>query len=157
MRIKYVFFALLILGATHPSIASNCLAPSLVAVSGLVPGMDGNTVQQLGNLLSVETSDGEDDGGPYTAYTYQFADYDIDVVHNSIDLIRITNPDYLWAGKIRFGSDRRLVMDQLSLNPVVDEEDSSQHVICSDAGDVYVILRYQDNKLTDIRLVLDRP
>lgn len=157
MRIRYAIFSLLILGATHSSIASDCLAPSLVAVSGLVPGMEGNTVQQLGSLLSVETSDGEDDGGPYTAYIYHFADYDIDVVHNSIDLIRITNPDYLWAGKIRSGSDRESVLQQLLIKPVVNEEDTTQHVICSDAWDVYAILQYRDNRVTDIRLVLDRP
>lgn len=150
-------FWLIVSATSVAAAAPSCLDPSRAAVSGLVPGMDGTAINQVEHTLSVETNDGEDDSGTYTAYTYHFAFYDIDVVHGMIDVIEITSPEFIWAGKIQIGSERKQVMQQIGVKPVADDEDSSQYVICSDAGDVYAILGYKNNRVTDIRLVLDRP
>ena len=153
----FIALALLLPGSLSQAMEATCLDPGLVAISGLVPGMDSRTINQAGQIISVETGDGVDDGGSYTAYIYHFPNYDITVVRDTIDAIHITSPKLVWAGDIQLGSDRQHVMKQLPVKPVVDENDNSQHVVCSDVGDVYAILRYQDDKVTDIRLVLDRP
>jgi hypothetical protein len=160
MSIKNYLVTLILFIINALSVAADvpsCLDPSLAAVSGLVPGMDGTAIHQVEDLLSVETSDGEDDSGTYTAYTYHFAHYDIDVVYGMIDVIDITRPEFKWTGKIQIGSERKQVIQQMGINPIVDDEDASQYVICSDAGYVYAILGYKDNRVTKIQLVLDRP
>ena len=105
----------------------------------------------------MEITGGEDDGGNYEAQIYHYTNYDITIVRDVIDSIVITSPELLWMQKIKIGADRNFVEKHLILEPVVNDKDSSQIVICSNEGDVYALLRYQNNKIKSIELVIDRP
>ena len=134
-----------------------CIAPSLVAISGLLPGMDKNSLLSIDKYTAKETTTGEDDGGVYEAQIYYYAKYDITVVRGVIDSILITSPDLLWAQKIKIGTDRNTAEKHLIRTPVVNEADSSQYVVCSSVGDVYAILQYHKNEIKSIELIIDRP
>lgn len=76
--------------------------------------------------------------------------YNITIVRDIINSIRITSPDLLWAQKIKIGTDRKIVGKHINTAPVVNDKTSSQYVVCSGAGNVYAILRYDDNKIKNI-------
>jgi len=136
---------------------NTCMESSLAAISGLLPGMNKSTLNKINKHISMEIATGEDDGGNYEAQIYHYAIYDITIVRDQIDSIVITSPGVLWAQMIRIGTDRNIVEKYLILEPVVNDKDSAQYVVCSSAGDVYAILRYHKNKIKSIELVTDRP
>ena len=134
-----------------------CIESSIVAISGLLPGMNKNSLPGSDKYTSKETTTGEDDGGVYEAQIYHYAKYDITIVRGVIDSIRITSPELLWAQKIKIGTDRKMVEKHIIPTPVVNEADSSQYVVCSSVGDVYAILQYHNNEIKSIEMVIDRP
>jgi len=134
-----------------------CIEPSLVTISGLLPGMNKDSLLSIDKYTTKETTIGEDDGGVYEAQIYHYAKYDITIVRGVIDSIRITSPEVLWAQKIKIGTDRKMVEKHIIPTPVVNEEDSSQYVVCSSVGDVYAILQYYKNEIKSIEMVIDRP
>lgn len=150
------FFALLV-STVNAAEEQTCIEPSFASVSGLIPGMDKDSLNSIDKYYSVETASGEDDSGYYQALIYHYAQYEITIVHDMLDSIRITSPGFLWAQKINIGSDRTMVEKHIATSPVADDVNSSQYLVCSDAGDVYAIFRYQDNKVKSIDLVIDRP
>ena len=153
-----IFFILVMITSSVNAIEEQaCIDPSLVAISGLLPGMDKKLLLSVDKYTTRGTTTGEDDGGVYEAHIYHYAKYDITVVRGVIDSILITSPDLLWAQKIKIGTDRKTAEKLLILNPVVNEADSSQYVVCSSVGDVYAVLRYYKNKIKSIELVIDRP
>jgi len=137
--------------------AQTCIEPSIVAISGLLPGMNKNSLPDIDKYTSKETTTGVDDGGVYEAQIYHYAKYDITIVRGVIDSIRITSTELLWAQKIKIGTDRKMVEKHIISTPVVDEEDSSQYLVCSSVGDVYAILQYHNNEIKSIEMVIDRP
>lgn len=134
-----------------------CIDPAIVAVSGLVPGMEIKSLDSIDNYLSKETVTEEDDGGYYEAHTFRYEKYEITIVRGMVDSIRITSPDFLWIDNIKIGVDRNLVKKQITSTPVVDDKDSSQYLVCTNEGDVYTIFRYDDNRVKSIELIMDRP
>jgi len=153
-----IFFILVMFTSSINAIEEQaCIDPLLVAISGLLPGMDKKLLLSVDKYNTKETTTGEDDGGVYEAHIYHYAKYDITVVRGVIDSILITSPDLLWAQKIKIGTDRKTVEKHLILNPVVNEAESSQYVVCSSVGDVYAILQYYKNEIKNIELVIDRP
>ena len=157
---KLLLVCFLLATATSSIYASeklNCIDPAIVAVSGLLPGMEIKSLNSIDNYLSKETVTEEDDGGYYEAHTFRYEKYDITIVRGMIDSIRITSPDFLWVDNIKIGADRNLVEKQITSTPVVDDKDSSQYVVCSNVGDVYTIFRYDDNRVKSIELIMDRP
>jgi hypothetical protein len=151
------FILVLFTSSINASEEQSCIEPSLVAISGLLPGMDKNSLPGIDKYTSKETATGEDDGGVYEAQIYHYAKYDITIVRGVIDSIRITSPELLWAQKITIGTDRKIVEKHIMPTPVVNEEDSSQYVVCSSVGDVYAILQYHNNEIKSIEMVIDRP
>lgn len=152
-------FSILVLftSSINASEEQTCIEPSLVAISGLLPGMSKNSLPGSDKYTSKETTTGEDDGGVYEAQIYHYAKYDITIVRGVIDSIRITSPELLWAQKIKIGTDRKVVEKHIIPTPVVNEADSSQYVVCSSVGDVYAILQYHNNEIKSIEMVIDRP
>jgi len=136
---------------------NTCMEASLVAISGLLPGMNKSSLNKINKHISLEITTGEDDGGNYEALIYHYINHDITIVRDLIDSIRITSPELLWAQKIKIGADRNIADKYLIIEPVANDKDSSQYVICSDVGDVYTILRYQSSKIRSIELVKERP
>lgn len=136
---------------------STCLDPSVASISGMLPGMSKDSLAKHGNLITIDTVTGVDDGGYYEEWIYRYPDYDISIVRDSIDSIRIKSLDILWANKLRIGADRGAVEKNLMVAAVVNDKTSSQYVVCSDQGDIYAILRYRDNKIENIEILMDRP
>ena len=106
---------------------------------------------------SIETTTGEDDGGGYEEKIYHYPSYDISIVRNVIDSIRITSTKVLWAQKIKIGTDRNIVEMHIKTDPVSNTDAISQYVICSDLGDVYIIFHYDQNKVKNMEIIIDRP
>lgn len=152
-----VIFLVMFIKAAWSMGDDTCLESSLAAISGLLPGMNKSSLNKTDRHISTKITTGEDDGGNYEAETYHYKNYDITVVRDLIDSILITSLELLWAQNIKIGEDRNVVERYLILEPVVNDEESSQYVICSDVGDVYAILRYQNNKIKSIELVIERP
>lgn len=158
MLLKLLLAFLFVFSNTANAIDENaCIESSLAAVSGLLPGMSRASLNKLNKSLSMETATGEDDGGYYEAQIYHYSKYDITIVRGIIDSILITSPDLLWAQKIKIGTDRNIVEKHIKPAPVFNDKTSSQYVICSGVGDVYVILGYHKNKIKNIEIVIDRP
>ena len=67
--------------------------------------MDKDALKNIDKYYSVETVTGEDDSGGYGALIFNYAQYKITIVHDMVGSIRITSPEYLWAKKIKIGSD----------------------------------------------------
>jgi len=145
---------------SNPANASDenaCIKSSVAAIAGLLPGMNKASLDKVNKYLGMETATGEDDGGDYEAQIYHYSKYDITIVRGIIDSISITSPELLWAQKIKIGTDRNLVEKHIKVAPVVNEITSSQYVVCSSAGDVYVIFNYHKNKIKTIEISIDRP
>lgn len=158
LNILLTFFILAIFTTLINAIEKQaCIDPSIAAISGLLPGMDKNSLNSINKYTTKETTTGEDDGGAYKEKIYHYSKYDISIVRGVIDSIRITSPDLLWAQKIKFGTDRKIVEKHIIPAPVVNEDNSSQYVVCSNVGDVYAILQYYKNKIVSIKMVIDRP
>lgn len=158
LKPSFVFFFLFMLSGAATAIdGKTCIEPSVAEVSGLLPGMSKASLNSADKYISTETGTGVDDGGYYEEQIYHYSKYDITIVRDTIDSILITSPDYLWAQMIRIGTDRNIVENHLRPAPVVDEKTSSQYVVCTTEGDVYVLFRYLNNKVETIELVIDRP
>lgn len=158
LKLPLTFLFLFIFGNTANANDENaCIEPSVAAISGLLPGMNKASLIKANKYIAVETATGEDDGGYYEAEIYHYSKYNITIVRGIIDSIRITSSDLLWAQKIRIGTDRNIVEKHINPAPVVNDKTSSQYVVCSGAGDVYAILRYDNNKIKTIEMVIDRP
>jgi len=134
-----------------------CIEPSVAEVTGLLPGMNKASLDKVNKYISIETGSGEDDGGYYEKQIYRYSKYDITIVRDIIDSILITSPEYLWAQKIKIGTDRSIVQKHIKPAPVIEDKISSQYVVCSNVGDVYVLFSYLNNKVKQIAVVIDRP
>lgn len=158
MIIRGIVWVILISGSIGPSNAGEyCIDATEAAVAGLLPGMNAQSIQRLGSYISLETTTGEDDGGGYEEKIYHYSEYDISIVRNYIDSIRITSPKFMWGQKITIGTDRILVRNHVKTVPVKNTDTESQYKICSDVGDIYMILRYTNNKVSNIEMMIDRP
>lgn len=152
-----VIFLVMFSNTASAMSATTCMEASLAAISGLLPGMDKSSLNTINEPFYIEITTGVDDGGNYEAQIYHYTNYDITIVRDFIDSIVITSPELLWAQKIKIDADRNIVEKHLVLEPVVNDKESSQYVVCSSVGDVYAILRYLNNKIESIKLVIDRP
>jgi len=143
--------------AAHAGVENACIKSSVAAIDGLLPGMNKDALGKAGNYISMETSEGEDDGGIYEAQTFRYPEYDISIVRGMIDSISITSPEFLWAQKIKIGTGRSTVENHVTAAPVVDDATSSQYLVCSGEGDVYAIINYRNDKVETIEILIDRP
>lgn len=158
LKPSLVVFFLFVFTCTAIAIdESYCIDPAVAEVSGLLPGMNNASLNKINKHTSMDTGTGVDDGGYYEEQIYHYSKYDITIVRDIIDSILITSPEYLWARKIKIGTDRNIVENHLKPAPVIEDKISSQYVVCSNVGDVYVLFRYVNNKVKQIEIVIDRP
>ena len=133
-----------------------CINQDIASIQGLEPGL-----KAIGNLpanfQSVESVSGEDDGGRYSGKKYKYEHFEVITVRGEIDSIRISSPHILWIEKIRIGMDRRQVENTLGYARVYIDDDTSQYLVCSDAGDVYAVLNYKLKQLESIEVLAERP
>ena len=62
-------------GAVNTAEAQNCIEPSVASVSGLLPGMDKDALNNIDKYYSVGIVAGEDDSGDYGALIFHYAQY----------------------------------------------------------------------------------
>jgi len=154
MTRKYPLPCLLLLLLCAGANAENearCIRRNLVEVNGLLPGMDEVVLESRNGYLGQEPIRGEDDGGNYTGYKYSFSSYQVVTARGTIDSIYIASTDVLWAHGIRVGSDRDSIDRAPGFAEAFRGDSDSQYLVCSDIGDTYAVLRYENNVLAILR------
>ena len=133
-----------------------CIRQDLASIQGLIPGLRASN-NLLDNYEAVEAVSGEDDGGEYTGQKYKYEHFEVIIVRDFIDSIRISSPLILWAESIKTGMNRDEIEKNLGYAQVYRGNSSSQYLICSNVGDVYAVLDYSMGYLKSIEIVIDRP
>jgi hypothetical protein len=133
-----------------------CIDEDLASIYGLKPGQQAKGYLPS-NYHSVESLSGEDDGGFYVANKYIYEQFEVNTVRGHVDSIVIASPDLVWAEGIKLGMNRSDVEHALGLARVYTDESLSQYLVCSEAGDVYTLLRFRRNRLESVEVAIDRP
>lgn len=134
-----------------------CIPAQEADIDGYIPGQDRRVISDKVKPLGIRNEQGEDDGGVYTATILKYPHYEIVIVRDAIDAIRTRASRLTWARGVKIGDTRSQVDNRIGYAKVSDEKDEAQYLVCSDAGDVYAILRFSTGNLADIEVVIDRP
>lgn len=148
---------LLLCAAANAKDDARCVRQHFVEIDGLLPGLHETVLKSQKVFLGKESIAGEDDGGSYTGHKFIFSNYQVVTVRGTIDSIHITSPELLWAHGIHLGSDRDSIDGSLSFAEVFRGHNNSQYSVCSDVGDIYAVLQYEESKLESIEVVIERP